>query len=153
MATSTVGDPGAQGAAVTGTQGIGVNAPKAAAVAAATVGFAIDWHMPNGKMLTIGLLSIMFAIGIDVMTRFTGSTMSELGATPKLHCSIAPPHTIFPISTFFHPKCHFFWIPHKVLGVSIGAPASEVIVRSEFLVLLEDPKLRSEVFTLWGYFY
>jgi hypothetical protein len=42
LATSTVGEPGAQGAAVTGTQGIGVKAPKAAAVAAATVGLAID---------------------------------------------------------------------------------------------------------------
>jgi hypothetical protein len=97
LATSTVGDPGAHGAAVTGTQGIGVSTPKAAAVAEATVGLAIDWHMPNGIMLAIGLLSIILAIGIDVITRLAGSTMSELGATPKLHWSIAPPHTTFPI--------------------------------------------------------
>jgi hypothetical protein len=93
FATSTVGLPGAQGAAVTGTHGIGVRAPKAAAVAAATVGFAIDWHMPNGKMLTIGLLSMMLAIGIAVKTRLAGSTINELGATPNVHCSMAPPHT------------------------------------------------------------
>ena len=37
---STVGEPGIQGDAVAGTQGIGVNTPKAAAVAAATTGFA-----------------------------------------------------------------------------------------------------------------
>jgi hypothetical protein len=63
LAMSTVGAPGIQGAAVTGTQGIGVNTPKAAAVAAATVGFDGDWHMPNGKMLTNGLLSMILAAG------------------------------------------------------------------------------------------
>jgi len=39
---STVGDPGTHGAAVTGMQGIGVKTPNAAAVADATIGFAID---------------------------------------------------------------------------------------------------------------
>src|SRR5437870_4664119 len=43
----TVGEPGAQGAGVTGTQGIGVSTPRAAAVAAATIGLASDWHIPN----------------------------------------------------------------------------------------------------------
>jgi len=42
LAISTVGEPGIQGAGVTGTHGIGVNVPKAAAVAAATCGFARD---------------------------------------------------------------------------------------------------------------
>ena len=40
--TNTVGEPGAQGAAVTGTHGCGVRTPIAAAVAAATCGFAMD---------------------------------------------------------------------------------------------------------------
>jgi hypothetical protein len=97
FATRTVGAPGAQGAAVTGMQGIGVNAPKAAAVAAATIGFAIELHMPNGSIFTMGLLSIILAIGIAVMTIFAGSTINELGAAPNVHCSIAPPHTRFPI--------------------------------------------------------
>ena len=35
-------------------QGIGVSTPRAAAVAAATVGFAIELHIPNGMMFTIG---------------------------------------------------------------------------------------------------
>jgi hypothetical protein len=74
-------------------QGIGVNAPKAAAVADATVGFASDEHMPNGMMLTSGLLSMMFASGVLVSVRLSGSTTSELGAAPKLHCNIAPMHT------------------------------------------------------------
>ena len=50
----TVGAPGTQGADVAGMHGIGVNTPIAAAVAAATVGFAGDMHMPNGMMFAIG---------------------------------------------------------------------------------------------------
>lgn len=38
----TVGEPGVHGAAVTGIQGIGVNTPSAAAVAAATMGLDGD---------------------------------------------------------------------------------------------------------------
>ena len=52
--TMTVGDPGAHGAAVTGTHGMGVRTPMAAAVAAATVGFDGDMHMPNGAIFTTG---------------------------------------------------------------------------------------------------
>ena len=33
------------------------------AVAAATVGFASDWHMPNGMILVIGIWSMMLASG------------------------------------------------------------------------------------------
>jgi hypothetical protein len=65
--------------------GIGVSTPKAAAVAAATVGLAGELHIPNGMTFTIGLPSIMFAAGTPVITRFTGSTTNELGAAPKLH--------------------------------------------------------------------
>ena len=50
----TVGAPGTQGAEVAGMHGIGVNTPMAAAVAAATAGFAGDMHMPNGVMFAIG---------------------------------------------------------------------------------------------------
>jgi hypothetical protein len=98
FAIRTVGAPGAHGAGITGTQGIGVNAPKAAAVAAATVGFAIDEHIPNGMMFTIGLLSMMLASGVPVSTLLAGSTTSELGAAPKLHCNIAPMHTCIAIA-------------------------------------------------------
>jgi hypothetical protein len=64
LAISTVGDPGAQGAGVIGIHGMGVNTPNAALVAAATVGFANDEHMANGKIFTIGILSIILASGI-----------------------------------------------------------------------------------------
>ena len=51
----TVGAPGTQGDTVAGMQGIGVRTPMAAAVAAATIGFAGDMHMPNGIIFTIGM--------------------------------------------------------------------------------------------------
>jgi hypothetical protein len=63
-----VGAPTTHGAVVAGTQGIGVRAPMAAAVAAATVGLASELHMPKGMMLTSGALSIMFAAGVWVRT-------------------------------------------------------------------------------------
>src|SRR6185503_7483585 len=97
FAIRTVGAPGTHGAGITGTQGIGVNAPNAAAVAAATVGFAIDEHIANGMMFTIGLLSMMFAAGVPVSVLFAGRTTSELGAAPKLHCNIAPMQTCIAI--------------------------------------------------------
>jgi hypothetical protein len=50
----TVGAPTIHGATVTGKQGMGVRTPIAAAVADATVGLAIDEHMPKGRMFTMG---------------------------------------------------------------------------------------------------
>lgn len=50
----TADAPGAQGAGMFGTHGIGVRTPEAAAVAEATVGFDMDVHMPKGPMFTKG---------------------------------------------------------------------------------------------------
>ena len=83
---------------MTGMQGIGVSTPYAAAVAEATVGFAIDWHIPNGMMLVIGAISIILAISIFPHLGRRGTvTISDDGAIPKLHCSMAPIQTKFPI--------------------------------------------------------
>jgi hypothetical protein len=90
---STVGEPTTHGEAVAGTQGIGVKTPRAAAVAAATVGLAIDEHMPKGIMFTKGAWSMMVASGGPVVVRFWGSTTKVLGAAPKLHWRFAPMHT------------------------------------------------------------
>ena len=109
----TVGEPGAHGAAMTGTQGAGVNTPSLAAVAAATAGLDIVWHMPKGNMFTMGLLSMILAIGMVVVTRLTGKTISVLGATPKLHCSVAPPHTTCPILI----TCRF--LRHRILAFDL----------------------------------
>ena len=92
---------GAHGAVMTGMQGMGVSTPNAAAVAEATVGLAIDWHMPKGMMFVIGAMSMMFAISIFPHFGRSGTvTISDDGAIPKLHCSIAPMHTKLPISIF-----------------------------------------------------
>jgi len=85
--------PGDHGATVTGMQGMGVSTPKAAVVAAATIGLAIEVHMPNGRILAIGTKSIMLAANrpFTVTGVPFGMTISVLGATPKgMHCSVAP---------------------------------------------------------------
>src|SRR4051794_19947205 len=96
---STVGDPGSQGPTVTGTHGIGVSTPRAAAVAAATIGLASEVHIPNGRMLTIGTVSVIVANGRFVpIVRLTGKTTSDEGATPNEHISSAPLTIGWPIS-------------------------------------------------------
>jgi hypothetical protein len=50
----TLPAPGVHGVLTAGTHGAGVNAPDAAAVAAATAGLAIAPHIPNDGMLTSG---------------------------------------------------------------------------------------------------
>jgi hypothetical protein len=102
--TRTVGEPGTHGASVTGMHGMGVKTPIAAAVAAATVGFEGEVHIPKGMMFTNGLLSMILAIGMVVLTLLRGRTMRELGAKPKLHLSIAPPHTFRPNLFNLHEK-------------------------------------------------
>ena len=96
----TVGEPGAQGALVAGTQGIGVKTPSAAEVAEATVGLAMDEHMPKVGIFAMGLKSMMLAAGAPHIVLFKGGTMSAAGATPKLHVIIAPAVTSFPIDNF-----------------------------------------------------
>jgi hypothetical protein len=84
-----VGEPGTQGVRA-GTQGIGVSTPRAAAVAAATVGLARLLHMPKVGMLT-GVEHVTFAAGVaSTMTLEVGSTLRLAGARPKLHCTNAP---------------------------------------------------------------
>jgi hypothetical protein len=56
-----IADGGAQGSTITGTQGIGVNAPIAADVALATSGFAMLLHIPKGGMLSTGTMSKIVA--------------------------------------------------------------------------------------------
>ena len=87
----TVGDPGVHGADIAGTQGTGTGPAGVLIISAG------DMHSGNGAMFTIGLLSIIFARGILVCTIFTGSTLNVPGPAPKLHMSIAPPHTAIPI--------------------------------------------------------
>jgi hypothetical protein len=85
------GAVGIQVPAIAGTHGIGVSTPSAAAVAAATVGLAMLEHIPNGAMLTIGIMSAIAAAGRPSMvTLLIGRTLRVVGARPKEHCNNAP---------------------------------------------------------------
>src|SRR5262245_5560897 len=80
----TVGEPGAQGAVVTGIQGMSVNTPNAAEVADATIGLASEVHIPNGGMFAIGKLSMIVAAGrLLAVTMLDGRTIRLAGATPN----------------------------------------------------------------------
>ena len=80
--TFTIALPGAQGATITGTHGIGVSTPMAAEVAADTVGLAIERHMPKVGMLA-GVKSIVVAISIFMHLGLNGTvTINEQGAIP-----------------------------------------------------------------------
>lgn len=99
--TFTVGEPGAHGATVFGMHGIGVNTPRAAAVADATAGLAIDMHMPNGAMFTMGLLSMTFALGGPAqLVLLTGRTVNVPGAIPNEQSNAAPELTFIAIGIF-----------------------------------------------------
>src|SRR5688500_14698638 len=124
---STVGEPTTQGAAVTGTHGMGVSTPSAAAVAAATVGLDGDWHMPNGGMFTIGLLSMMLAAGVPVIVLLAGSTTSVLGATPNEHCIMAPMHTCCPIVSPLPGDLEHQLLPLRQLGGGGGEPPPPLV--------------------------
>ena len=93
--TKTVGAPGAQGATVLGTQGAGVKTTGGGRLVA---GFNTLLHMPNGIILLLGLKSMIVAIACEVLT-VLGGRVSVDGATPKVHCSIAPPQTHIAILT------------------------------------------------------
>lgn len=85
-----VEEPGVQGDVVTGTQGIGVKTPRAAAVADATAGLAIDIHIPKVGIFVMGTKSMMFAAGAVALTLLTGNTFSADGAIPNEHIMTAP---------------------------------------------------------------
>lgn len=90
--------PGVQGEVMSGMQGMGVSTPIAAAVADATVGFDIDWHMPKGGMFATGAKSMIVALGRLFIMGLAGDiTISDDGAIPNEHCSIAPMQTYLAI--------------------------------------------------------
>src|SRR5215510_2844026 len=93
----TLGLPGVQVPAGTGTHGIGVSTPTAAAVAAATAGLDGSWQVPNGGMLAIGAMSAMLAAGAPHIGRPTGSTFSAEGAAPPVHIRSPPEQTCSPM--------------------------------------------------------
>jgi hypothetical protein len=94
---NTVGLPGAHGTGVAGMHGMGVKTPSAAAVAAATAGFAGLEHIPK-----VGnTLSMIVAAGCPQTSVFCCEfTMSIAGAAPKEHMHKAPVEIQFAIFPF-----------------------------------------------------
>lgn len=78
---------GAQGSTTTGTQGIGVSTPSAAAVAAITSGFSMLLHIPKLGMFTSGAISSIVAVSSPMISGLpgSGSAWKGIGASPKLH--------------------------------------------------------------------
>ena len=89
--TMTVGEPGAHGPAVAGTQGVGT--PDAAEVSTVQV--------PNGKMFVAGIESMMLAAGFTSPVTFGAGTASAEGAEPCVHWSWAPIVTSWGIGESF----------------------------------------------------
>ena len=98
--TVCVVEPGAQGAAVTGIQGCGVNTPAAAAVADATCGFARLLHIPNGGMFVKGAIWSIVRTGWFTLLAVPGLAMSVAGAVPKLHWQVVPVVRTFGMAEF-----------------------------------------------------
>jgi hypothetical protein len=60
-----------------------VGIPNAAMVAADTVGFAGEEHIPKGGMFTMETWSMILATGkLSMYLSLTGSTINKLGAEP-----------------------------------------------------------------------
>jgi hypothetical protein len=82
--------PGTQGATVTGTHGIGVSTPRAAAVADATSGLLGVLHIPKVGMFSMGTMSMIVAAGKPPAITPVGVALSGAGATPNEHVIKAP---------------------------------------------------------------
>lgn len=114
FATSTVEEPGAYGAVVTGMQGMGVKTPKAAAVADATDGFAIELHIAKGMIFSIGILSMMLAMGGGCNDLFFWENCQRTRGCPETaldHCAAAYDKT-----HLFYLRENFFWFWYICFG-------------------------------------
>lgn len=86
--------PGFQGVFVSGMQGTGTNSPEALALAATTLGFAGDRHMPKPIRLSMGLWSMMLAMGAPRSGLSSeGSTVRGQVVAPKVQTHKAPLNT------------------------------------------------------------
>ena len=108
---------------------MGVSTPIAAEVADATDGLANEEHMPKEGILTIGLLSIIVAIGLFAnITLLSGNTTNFAGVRPQehwrvavdvtkesaisIHCTNCTIHIHFPIRIKSHGSSCFLIIGH-----------------------------------------
>ena len=98
-----------QGPAGTGTQGVGVRTPRAAAVADAVAGFIMEEQSPNGPMFVIGAISAIVAVIDPEATTFEEFViLIGAGAEPKGH-DVLPDELII---------CGNFYLPPVSPGLS-----------------------------------
>jgi hypothetical protein len=90
---TAVGDPGDQGPAGVGVQGMGVKAPMAAAVAPATAGLARLSQTPKGRTFKNGVMFIMVPICVPPDAMGEGRNIREAGAAPMEQADMAPDTT------------------------------------------------------------
>ena len=103
----TVEEPGVQDPSE-GWQGCGVNVPLAALVAAATCGFDIDVHIPNGGTFCELVSPTAPAAAVAVTSELEAENVD--GVVPNEHCSDAPVLTWLGIRRSFvarreHNRC------------------------------------------------
>lgn len=121
-----VGEPGCHGPVGTGTQGIGVRVPSAAAVADATVGFDRLVHIANGGMFMPGTMLVMTAAGRPSMVTVACGRADKVdGAVPKVHSNEAP------VTAFGGMESPYFFEPlTEALRVPPVVVTKQMIVRS-----------------------
>ena len=96
--TKVVGFAACHGPIGTIEQGCGVKTPNAAAVAAATCGFAMEQHIPKGVILLPSAISIIVATGLEHPKVVTCEVAFNVpGPVPKGHINFAPLTTTAPI--------------------------------------------------------
>jgi hypothetical protein len=96
----TEADPGLHGPAGAGMHGMGVRTPRAAAVAAATAGFARLIQTPKEGTFSIGMISVILPACMGPPTTGGGRKVNVPGAAPIVHTAIAPVVTTGPAICF-----------------------------------------------------
>lgn len=96
--------PVIQGVTVIGMQGIGTSTPKAAAVAAATIGLLRLVQTPNVGMSAMGVKFMIVPTCVIAVTMAIGVAFNAVGAAPKVHVSTAPVTQICGITLLIYIK-------------------------------------------------
>ena len=118
--TKMVGFAACHGPIGTMEQGCGVKTPNAAAVAAATCGFAMEQHIPKGVILLPSAISVIVATGLEHPKVVTCEVAFNVpGFVPKGHINFAPLTTTAPIKPpLLHVQlCELLkkYLPHENL--------------------------------------
>ena len=125
---TAVGDPGAQGPAGVGVQGMGVRTPIAAAVAPATAGLARLSQTPKGRTFKKGVIFMIVPICVPPNTMGEGRNIREAGAAPMEQADMAPDTTTGAGMGFLvPPKIKIVNSPQIINGVGLKSKPYDLI--------------------------